>query len=96
MDSFGKSVLPGCLKQHLHWKLSPLISEPYSSALPLIKAIRNATFCSVMRPWDRLDDGLHMRGKAAAYHPGKPQDRCVEAASTSPLRDVVNRVPTTC
>lgn len=80
----GRSFWPVCLKQHLYGKLSPLISEPYSSAVSLIKAIENATFCLVMRPRDRLDDGLHMRGSAAADHPGKPSDRWAEAAGAVP------------
>lgn len=79
----GRSFWPVCLKQHLYGKLSPLIAEPYSNAVSLIKAIQNATFCSVMRPRDGLDDGLHMQFSTAAGHPGKPQDRCAEAAGTA-------------
>lgn len=92
MDPFRKSFLPVCLKQHLYWKLSPLISEPYSNAVSLIKAIRNTPFCLVMRPRDWLDDGLHMRGRRAACHVRKPHDCCAEA--TTLLRDVMIRAPT--
>ena len=73
-----------CLKHHLYWKLSTLISESYSNAASLIKGVCNATFCSIMRPRDGLDDGLHMRGCASACHVRKPQDCC----------DVMSRVPT--
>lgn len=83
-----------CLEQHLYWKLSPLISEPYGNAVSLIKGMQNATFCSVKRPRDRLDDGLHTQGSAAACCPRKPQDCCAEAAGMAPRYNSVDEVRT--